>query len=89
MEFVKIFDNERKKVVEIALNEDRKIKDQHFRNIFPNARGIFVTKENSILMSVAKTTKKILNKTFLVFLVYHATTMKISFGIGILMSFMI
>ena len=47
MEFVKIFDNERKKVIQMPLNEDRKITYQDFCDAFPNARGIFVTKENS------------------------------------------
>ena len=58
MEFVKIFDNERKIIVEVALDGNNKIEHNYFRETFANATGLFVREEDSIARSVGKTKRK-------------------------------
>ena len=67
MECVKIFDNERKHVVEMVLDGNNKIEYNYFRRTFPTATGLLERQEDAIFRSVRKNKNKILNETFLAF----------------------
>lgn len=65
MQFVKVFDNQRKCIVKLILNTDNKISYDYFKQIFPDAVGLLEMNEEAYIGSVEKKNKKkILNRNF-------------------------